>query len=47
MPEEEEVLEYDPWDERDAYLAEGHDELEVDAEVVVPADTGEEVVLDG
>lgn len=40
-------LGYDPWDERDAYLEEGHDELEVSGEVVVEADTGEEVVFDG
>ena len=44
---EEEVPEHDPWDERDAYLAEGHDDDEVEVETVVDAETGEQVPLDG
>ena len=37
--EEDQVPEGDPWDDRDAYLDEGHDELEVEAVTVVEADT--------
>lgn len=44
--DDDQVPDHDPWDERDAYLDEGHDEPEVDAEQLVDADEGEDPLAD-
>ena len=38
----DETIDYDPWDERDDYLAEGHENAEAEIETVVEPDTGEQ-----